>query len=155
MPISRSLLAVALLAACTVEAPAVDATTIFAAIRANLKDSCKTVVFMPGSIEPEDSNDDGIQDASVDYSYVECDGSSVTFCGTAGCSVEIWAGSRSGRFTRVVELQTLGSLPALKRGGRTILRFKVHGSECGKAGAASCTLTARIDGTRFVPLGKR
>ena len=105
--------------------------------------SCDKITFMPGSIEMTDLNDDGRNDAIVDYQYLDCDGSMNAFCGSGGCTLRLYSGLADGRFAATADLLSEG-LKIRKVKGKTKLYISLDGGACGKSGASSCTLVGHL-----------
>ncbi len=130
-------------------------TDILVAMRAELKSDCSgKLEFFPGTIEMTDLNDDRRDDAIIDYDYVMCDGAPIGFCGTGGCRMDLWIDIGKQRYVRSVNMLSQG-LKIRKQNGRTVLAISVHGSECGKSGAAACTVTGQFRGRKFDVLSRR
>lgn len=125
-----------------------ETSDIIAYERQILADSCTTIEFMPGFIDVTDLNDDGVDDAIIDYQYLNCDGSNMAFCGTGGCTLRLYSGRGSGRFTEAADMLSQG-LKLVRRSGKTYLAISVRGSECGKSGAKKCTITGRLKDGEF------
>lgn len=119
-----------------------------------LSGQCTQIEFYPGFIEMSDLNGDARDDAIVDYQYLHCDGSSSAFCGSGGCTLRIYSGGRDGRFAEAGEFLSYG-LKVQGKGSKMRLAISVHGSECGKAGAAPCTIVGRLGQGKFIVERKR
>jgi hypothetical protein len=107
------------------------------AIRSNAE-QCST--FKPGrgfSRNDVDLNADGVADWIIDYSDVECDGSASYFCGSGGCTLQVLTSQGAGNWVLKSE-DTVQEYKIVAQKGRTVVRFGLHGSACGKVGAASC-----------------
>jgi hypothetical protein len=152
----RNLIVAGIFSFLTLSSPSVAADTkdVLGEVRAELSADCKSVEFFPGTIEMMDLNDDARPDALIDYQYVVCDGAHNYFCGTAGCQMSIYAALPNGEFRKAATMYSQG-LRLRKRSGRTVLEVKVHGTECGKSGASSCTLTARLDKTNLKVMSRK
>lgn len=119
-----------------------------------LSGQCQAIEFYPGFIEIMDLNGDGTEDAIVDYQYLSCDGSSLAFCGSGGCTLKLYGGKRGGLFDEAGEFLSYG-LKIVGKGKAARIAISVHGSECGKDGAAPCTLTGRLRNGTFIVERKR
>jgi hypothetical protein len=106
----------------------VDATT------ATLLDGGDEAPPSPAMFSQVDINGDGAPDWKVDYGA----GANATlWCGTGGCTVELWASQPSGDWSKVME--ELVRVFELKRtAGVTRMELGFHGSTCGGAGADDC-----------------
>jgi hypothetical protein len=122
--------------------------------RGKLKDSCQQIEFMPGFIDMIDLNGDGLEDAIIDYSHLQCDGSNIAFCGTGGCTLRFYAGLRGDRYAEAGEFLSHG-IRTSGRGKNLRIAIRVGGGDCGKANAASCTLDAALIGNKIVVRGRR
>lgn len=114
-----------------------------------LASQCAEIEFYPGFIEMMDLNGDGHEDAIIDYQYLHCDGATGTFCGTGGCTLRLYSGQRGGAFAEAGEFLSLG-LKLQGSGRKRRIAISVHGSACGKPGAAQCTIVGRLTGSKFI-----
>ena len=89
--------------------------------------------WMAGAISVIDIDHDGVPDYLVDYEQV-IHGS---WCGTGGCSFELWRGVRGGHPVPVWN-EMVRQRSVVQRGGRTVFDFDFHGGQCGTYGAAAC-----------------
>lgn len=64
-------------------------------------------------IQTADFNDDGRPDYVVDDGESNCDGASASYCGSGGCSIEVYVSTPSGY--RSANLQRLGFGATIKR----------------------------------------
>jgi hypothetical protein len=101
----------------------------------------------PGFLRQADVNGDGVNDVILSYLGLTCDGSRA-FCGTGGCTEEVWLGSATGPYTLLlsdlivsIEVTAPGQIRVVKDGG-----------DCGLSGAESCTYDYRVDGLTLRPL---
>lgn len=122
--------------------------------RGKLRESCGTIEFMPGFIEMTDLNGDGIDDAIIDYSHLSCDGGSMAFCGSGGCTLRFYAGLPGERFAEAGEFLS-HRIRLVGKGRNMQIAIEVGGGVCGRANAASCTLDAALKGTKIVVRGRR
>jgi hypothetical protein len=81
-----------------------------------------------------DINGDGVRDWKVDYGAAP-NGS--LFCGTGGCTVELWVSQPGGGFSRVFNT-LVREVKLSRRAGVTRLDRDFHGSACGGAGVQAC-----------------
>ena len=80
-----------------------------------------------------DLDHDGIPDYLVDYNKVI----NSHWCGTGGCSFELWRGTKGGHPVRVWD-EMVREYNVTHRNGETVFDFDFHGSNCGTYGAAAC-----------------
>ncbi|MDH4980716.1 hypothetical protein [Hyphomicrobium sp. D-2] len=146
--IARAMLTAAALLLCG-SVQAAEVKDILQHERQLLAGQCSEIEFYPGFIEMMDLNGDGREDAIIDYQYVHCDGATETFCGSGGCTLRLYSGSRNGAFAEAGEFLSYG-LKLRGSGKKRRIAISVHGSACGKAGAASCTITGRLADGKFV-----
>jgi hypothetical protein len=121
---------------------------IQAAIKENEKSCDKAPKFKAKFIAERDVNDDGVKDYILDYGEFECDGSSTYFCGTGGCLVQVFASLPNGGYVKVLD-EDVRDLKFRRVRGRPAMVLDLHGSACGKVGAASCPRTLLWDGRTF------
>ncbi|WP_334147984.1 hypothetical protein [Hyphomicrobium sp.] len=131
-----------------------DITDILSHERTLLSGQCTEIEFYPGFIDVTDLNGDRWDDAIIDYQYLMCDGSFSAFCGTGGCTLRLYSGGPKGTFSEAAEFLSRG-LKTKGRGKRMRLLISLHGSECGRPGAASCVLTGRLGRGTFIVDSKR
>lgn len=120
-----------------------------ARVKQDVKD-CDThdAKFEKGFITRRDINGDGKEDYILDYGRFSCGGSH-NFCGSGGCATVIYASRGSGYamvmddLVRGIQFKTIGGRPAMLLG--------LHGSACGKMGAAACGATLYWNGEKFSP----
>jgi hypothetical protein len=113
-------------------------SSVAEAIKSNAE-QCSS--FKPGtgfSRNDADLNADGIKDWIIDYSDVECDGSASYFCGSGGCTLQVLTSQGAGNWVLKTE-STVQDYKIVTMNGRTVMRFGLHGTACGKVGAAPCT----------------
>lgn len=102
----------------------------------------------PGFITRQDVNGDHIDDYILDYGKFICGMDQSFFCGTNGCLTEVFASLPNGTFKKVLGENVQKIRFARVKGQPTIL-LDLHGSNCGKVGAARCIKTLYWDGRRF------
>jgi hypothetical protein len=101
----------------------------------------------PGFVRQADVDGDGVNDVLIDYMGLTCDGS-WGFCGTGGCSQEVWLGDRAGPYRLLLADQIL--LIELPEPGR--LRVTMDGGDCGLSGAEICEYEYRVEDGALRPL---
>lgn len=92
-----------------------------------------------------DLTGDGRADYIVSFEDTTCTEFESYFCGTGGCELTILVAKRDGTLVNVYSgrVQKYDMLPGQK------IRFWMHGSYCGKAGAYACAKTRKITETPF------
>ena len=103
-----------------------------------------TCAFRPKAVSTSDFNGDGRPDYIVDYSEIDCRG----YCGSAGCTVTILV-SKGSEYVRAYD-DNLHSFSIKPINGRDALVLDLHGSACGKVGAAQCRRVIVWSGNKFV-----
>ncbi len=121
---------------------------IQAAIKENEKTCDKAPKFKPKFVAERDVNGDGVKDYVLDYGQFECDGSSTYFCGTGGCLTQVFASLPNGSYVKVLD-ENVRDLKFRRVRGRPAMVLDLHGSACGKVGAAPCPRTLLWDGRTF------
>jgi hypothetical protein len=128
--------------------PAGLPSEIQAGIEENKKACGEPVKLKPGFIVEKDINGDGVKDYILDYGKFVCGDSETYFCGSAGCTTEVYASVRSGGYVKVLEENVRG-LQFRVVSGRPAMLLALHGSACGKVGAAPCNRTLYWNGQTF------
>jgi hypothetical protein len=108
------------------------------------------LTFKPKFVERRDVNGDGIRDYILNYGETECGGSAMHFCGTGGCSTQVFASLDDGSFVMVLDENVRG-LQFRRLSGRPAMIVDVHGAACGRVGAESCRKTLYWNGVEFSP----
>jgi hypothetical protein len=111
--------------------------SVAAAINSNTA-TCGTFKGQPGFTRNDlDLNADGVNDWIVDYEHLECDGSSSTFCGSGGCTLQVLiSNGRNAWIPRFEDNVREYSFKPVR--GRMILRLEQHGIACRKPGTETC-----------------
>jgi hypothetical protein len=115
-----------------------------------IKDCHEKVKFEKGFLTRRDINGDGIDDFILDYGHFACGANISLYCGTAGCSTEVFASLSGGKFAKVLDDNVRGIEFKTIR-GRPAMLLELHGSACGKAGSAPCSATLYWNGEKFSP----
>lgn len=117
--------------------------------QADLRRECNgKAVFEPGFQTTADINGDGLPDYFLDYGKLDCDGTRGMYCGSAGCTLDIYVSS-GGRYVQGYGTNTQGwSID--RSGDRATLVMELHGSACGRIGAQGCERRMAWNGKEFV-----
>lgn len=100
-----------------------------------------------------DVSGDGRPDFILDYGEAQCSEGTNGFCGSAGCTLQVLVSTPNGYvdgFNSNVRSWTLQ-----EDKGKTFLALGLHGSACGKVGAASCHKRLAWNGKTFAPARRR
>ena len=119
-------------------------------INEDIKDCDGKVKFEKGFLTRRDVNGDGIEDFILDYGHFICGQNATQFCGSAGCVTVIFASLPEGKFVKVLNDNVRG-IKFKTVHGRPAMLLDLHGSYCGKAGAAPCNETLYWNGEKFSP----
>lgn len=101
----------------------------------------------PGLVRQEDVDGDGTNDVIIDFQGLTCDGSRL-FCGTGGCTQEIWLGDPSGPYRLVLS----DLIVRIERPAPGRVRVTMDGGDCGLSGAEVCRYEFRVEHGRLRPL---
>jgi hypothetical protein len=116
------------------------------------KSDCKPdrAVTKSGFLTEKDINGDGVKDYILNYGEFGCGDSSSLFCGTGGCLTQVYASLPQGGHVKVLDENVRGlKFAIIKR--RWAMVIDLHGSGCGRAGPAPCSLTLFWNGRQFSP----
>ena len=119
-----------------------------AAIDDNKKTCGEEVKLNPAFISEKDVNGDGVKDYVLDYGEFECGGSVSYFCGTGGCLTQVFVSLSNGGYVKVLD-QNVRDIKFRNVRGQPAIALDLHGSACGKVGAAACRRTLVWDGKTF------
>jgi hypothetical protein len=101
------------------------------------------VTFAPDTVRKLDLNGDGKDDYIISFADTRCEGALAVYCGTAGCTTDIWVTLPNGR-QRMVFSDRVRAYEILPGEGVKTIRFDMHGSFCGTYGAAECPKEHKI-----------
>ena len=118
------------------------------AIKENEQTCDKSPKFHGKFITERDINGDGVRDYILAYGEFECDGSATYFCGTGGCLTQVFASLPNGSYVKVLD-ENVRDLKFRQSGKRWTMVLDLHGSACGKVGAAACRRVLVWDGKTF------
>ena len=119
-----------------------------AAIEANKKECGEEVKLKPAFITEKDVNGDGVKDYVLDYGEFACGDFASFFCGTGGCLTQVFASLPGGGYVKALD-QNVRQIKFGKVRGRPAIVLDLHGSACGKVGAAACPRTLVWSGKTF------
>lgn len=120
--------------------------------QATIRQDCRdmgmpTVTFDDSFASQRDLDGDGTPDLELDYGGATCEGAATLFCGSAGCTREIWRATPAG-YVQAFRANYYDVQP----GPPGILTFQMHGSFCDRVGAEGCTRRYRWDGNDLVQI---
>lgn len=125
-----------------------------AAAKRDIESFCQgRTTYAPRFQTLADLNRDGKPDYILDYGEAQCSQGSNGFCGSAGCTLQIVVSSPRGYVNAFNENVRSWSLKQVR--GEPIVALGLHGSACGRVGAASCSRDLVWNGRTFVPGGRR
>jgi hypothetical protein len=101
------------------------------------------VKFAPDTVRKIDLTGDGVDDYIVSFRKTECAGALAVYCGTAGCTTDIYV-TLPNRRQRMVFSDRVWNIDLLPGEGARTLRFDLHGSYCGKSGSSECSKEHKI-----------
>lgn len=104
--------------------------------------------LLAGFVSERDVNGDGRNDYVLDYGKFKCGDSTTFFCGSAGCLVQIFVSAPNGSYSKVLD-ENVRRLRFAKLKGRPAILLDLHGSACGRTGAAPCAVTMIWNGIAF------
>jgi hypothetical protein len=120
------------------------------AIEKEVKDcESQKTAFDWGFISKRYMNENG-QGYILDYGHFVCGDSETYYCGSGGCLVQMFAPLPNGKYIQVLD-RNVRSFNFSEIKGQPAIVLQLHGSECGKAGAESCSATLIWNGRTFGP----
>jgi hypothetical protein len=114
------------------------------------RSACERAVLSPGFVTEKDINGDRIKDYILDYGKFECGGNSTFYCGSAGCLAQVFASLPGGGYIKVLD-ENVRNIKFRTIAGRPAMILDLHGSACGRVGAAPCRITLFWNGQTFNP----
>lgn len=122
-----------------------DIVTVLGMERAALAESCKQLEFLDGFAKEVDVNGDTLPDVLINYGLLKCDGTQMMFCGSAGCTQNLYVQRDGGRYDKVAEF--LAYDLRFDRPSQASFLAVLHGGSCGRSGAETCYRRYRLAGT--------
>jgi len=101
----------------------------------------------PGFVTLADVDGDGVNDVRIDYGGLTCDGS-YGYCGSGGCTQEIWLGDRDGPYRLLVA----GQITQIEFPAHGHVRLTRDGGWCGLSGAEICIDDYEVRDGTLVPV---
>ena len=123
-------------------------------VRAAIQESVKQcgaekAAFKWGFIVAEDVNGDGVDDYVLDYGKFVCGNTQSYFCGSGGCLTQVFVSLPDGKYAEALDDIVRDLRFTRDAQGRPEMLLELHGSACGKIGAAPCSVTLLWNGHRF------
>ena len=98
-----------------------------------------------------DINGDGVNDFILNYEHAECGASSTSFCGTGGCTFQVFASLPDGGYVKVMGDNAYDVRFERLRGRPAMIQL-LHGIDCGRSGASGpCRSVTYWNGFQFSP----
>jgi hypothetical protein len=111
--------------------------------------NCKETKLRRNFVRMQDINRDGKADYIVDYGKAECDGAGTLFCGTGGCTTQVFVSQPDGAYIRVLD-EYIRGVKFRRVKGKPAMHLDLHGAACGRAGHQTCRKVRVWDGNGFV-----
>jgi hypothetical protein len=112
---------------------------------------CKTVAVEKGFITRRDINGDGRPDFVLDYESFICDGDRRAFCGSLGCTTQVFASLPNGAYTKVID-GNFKRIDFRDVQGRPAIVVGFPGFACGKDPTDICEVVKVWNGSFFVEM---
>jgi hypothetical protein len=125
------------------------------AIQDSVKQCGAEVTLKWGFVVAEDVNGDGVDDYVLDYGKFVCGDIRSYFCGSGGCLTQVFVSIPNGKYVKVLDENVRDLRFAYDPEGRPEMLLDLHGSACGKVGAAPCSVTLLWNGHRFSEAGRK
>jgi hypothetical protein len=120
------------------------------AITENKRD-CKTVAIEKGFITRRDINGDGRPDYVLDYESFICDGDRRAFCGSLGCTTQVFVSLPNGAYAEVLD-GNFKRIDFREVQGRPAIIVGYPGFSCGKDPTEVCEVIKSWNGSAFVDM---
>lgn len=101
-------------------------------------------------MDRQDINADGVSEYVLDYGKSKCGDIKGLFCGSGGCLTQVFASIEGGAYVKVLNKNVQG-VQFRRVKGRPAMILGLHGTACGRSGAAQCGTTLYWNGSRFSP----
>jgi hypothetical protein len=114
-----------------------------AAVVKGAADDCRSMGGQPNTeamLSVDDLNGDGGEDWIVDFAKLRCAGAPNPFCGSGGCSLQIFFWSGGSRWKSVFD-DLVQQYRLTRAGGRRGIEIVRRGTDCGKSSSATCRQT--------------
>ena len=111
-----------------------------AAVVSQAAAECKTMGGRPDTeamLTVDDLNGDGGEDWIVDFSKLRCDGSANPFCGSGGCSLQIFLWSAGDAWKSVFD-DVVQQYRLTRVQGRRGIEITSRGDACGRSNTRTC-----------------
>jgi hypothetical protein len=119
-----------------------------AAIEASKKDCGEKVALDAKFVTSRDINGDGKPDYVLDYEHFQCGEMVTYFCGSSGCLTQVFASLPDGSYIKALD-ENVRAIRFARIKGKPAMVLDLHGSACGKVGAAPCPKTLIWNGRTF------
>lgn len=123
-----------------------------AAIDESRKDCGEPVRLKAKFVTSNDVNGDGKPDYVLDYEHFQCGDMVTYFCGSAGCLTQVFASLPDGSYVKAWD-ENVRAIRFARVKGKPAMILDLHGSACGKVGAAPCPKTLLWNGKTFAGRG--
>jgi len=116
--------------------------------RTALSESCSSLELLDGFATTVDVNGDNLPDVVTNYQRILCDGSQMMFCGSGGCTRNVFIQRPDGSFFQVGSFLTY----EIEFDSPADASFLVaaHGMNCGQSGVETCQLRFQVSGDTAV-----
>ena len=112
---------------------------------------CKTVAIEKGFITRKDINGDGRPDFVLDYESFICNGDRRWFCGSLGCTTQVFASLPNGAYAKVLD-GIFKRIDFRDVQGRPAIIVGYPGFSCGKDPTEVCEVVKSWNGSAFVDM---
>jgi hypothetical protein len=119
-----------------------------AAIDDSRKDCGEPVRLDAKFVTSKDVNGDGKPDYILDYEHFQCGETITYFCGSGGCLTQVFASLPDGSYVKAWDAN-VRAIRFARVKGKPAMILDLHGSACGKVGAAPCPRTLIWNGKTF------
>lgn len=116
--------------------------------------TCREMGGIPSTramLTVHDLNGDGSEDWIVDYKKFICLGTINPFCGTGGCSLQIFLSSTGSSWTLAFD-EVLHRYKFTLVNGKRTMKVQFGGAACNKTNSRACAKNYEIEQERIVPV---